>query len=546
MPNHTVHQGECLSSIAKRYGFADPKVIWDHASNQGIKEKRHGDSNVLFPGDVLFIPDRGAKKVEKKSGGAHTFKAKAPTKKLHLILKDSRDQPLAGKSYTLEMGSETLKGTTDGAGVLDREIPPDVKSAKLTVDKYHWDLDIGHLNPVLEAPDEGYSGIVERLKNLGYMGEQAAQSTIARIKTAVERFQEEHSLPATGKADPPTKQKIEQAHKGEATPQKKPAAPPPVAGNPKVKVVDSLPETPALCSTLAKQKKKKPPANAVAPTTPNVLKPARKASCALCEKHEDCLDNDYNFLLAVAEMSARLDGDATGFMGIMHFETGHSYSSSIKNKGSGATGLIQFMPSTAKGLGTTTETLGKMCRIEQLGYAEKYFKGQKRSYPKADYKTVRDVVLAVFEPIGLDPDHDILGVSASVCKGPFFDDAESGRVEVSDGMIAYFKAHKKDAKGKNVIKQDGAIIGVNGKKTYYTAKKGDRDVRVTGHQRDVYRGNSGLDKDKDGFLMRDDYPGIVDGLIKGCSKEACEKAHALQGQLPKDYEILTPGAPPKK
>ena len=44
--------------------------------------------------------------------------------------------------------------------------------------------------------------------------------------------------------------------------------------------------------------------------------------------------------------------------------------------GSGATGLIQFMPDTAKGLGTsTTEALSQMTRSEQLKYVDKYFEG---------------------------------------------------------------------------------------------------------------------------------------------------------------------------
>ena len=38
----------------------------------------------------------------------------------------------------------------------------------------------------------------------------------------------------------------------------------------------------------------------------------------------------------------------------MAFESGMSFCSSIRNAASGATGLIQFMPSTARGLGTTT------------------------------------------------------------------------------------------------------------------------------------------------------------------------------------------------
>jgi hypothetical protein len=46
----------------------------------------------------------------------------------------------------------------------------------------------------------------------------------------------------------------------------------------------------------------------------------------------------------------------------------------IQNIDTKATGLIQFMPATAKGLGTTTDALKNMTAVEQLDYVYKYFK----------------------------------------------------------------------------------------------------------------------------------------------------------------------------
>lgn len=57
------------------------------------------------------------------------------------------------------------------------------------------------------------------------------------------------------------------------------------------------------------------------------------------------------------------------------WETGRTFSPSVVNgAGSGAVGLIQFMPATAKGLGTTTAELATMTAVKQLDYVEKYFK----------------------------------------------------------------------------------------------------------------------------------------------------------------------------
>jgi hypothetical protein len=81
-------------------------------------------------------------------------------------------------------------------------------------------------------------------------------------------------------------------------------------------------------------------------------------------------------------------------MAAMAFESGGTFSPSIRNAaGSGATGLIQFMPSTAKNLGTTTEALSKMTAEQQLDYVKKYFAGK-----AGKLKTVDDVYMAILYP----------------------------------------------------------------------------------------------------------------------------------------------------
>lgn len=78
------------------------------------------------------------------------------------------------------------------------------------------------------------------------------------------------------------------------------------------------------------------------------------------------------------------------------------------NKLSGATGLIQFMPNTARSLGTTTDELRDMSGVEQLDYVYKYFKmvGVKPGMG------LGDLYMAVFMPkyVGA-PDNTPLGVN---------------------------------------------------------------------------------------------------------------------------------------
>jgi len=99
------------------------------------------------------------------------------------------------------------------------------------------------------------------------------------------------------------------------------------------------------------------------------------------------------FKSKVIDIASELGCDPSHLMAAMAFETGESFSPSVKNKASGATGLIQFMPATAKGLGTTTDSLAQMTAEDQLDFVRKHllpFKGK--------MKTVSDVYMTILLP----------------------------------------------------------------------------------------------------------------------------------------------------
>tara|TARA_Y100000356_G_C11258314_1_gene291692 strand:- start:518 stop:3370 length:2853 start_codon:yes stop_codon:yes gene_type:complete len=82
---------------------------------------------------------------------------------------------------------------------------------------------------------------------------------------------------------------------------------------------------------------------------------------------------DKAFQAEVSAVAKRLGISANDLYAVMGFETGGTFNPGIRNAaGSGATGLIQFMASTAKGLGTSTDALSRMSRVEQMQYVEKY------------------------------------------------------------------------------------------------------------------------------------------------------------------------------
>jgi hypothetical protein len=80
-----------------------------------------------------------------------------------------------------------------------------------------------------------------------------------------------------------------------------------------------------------------------------------------------------DFRVRVRQMGDNLNINPDWLMAVMGFETGYTFDPTTSNPGSSATGLIQFLETTARGLGTTTTALRRMTAVQQLDYVEKYF-----------------------------------------------------------------------------------------------------------------------------------------------------------------------------
>jgi len=105
-------------------------------------------------------------------------------------------------------------------------------------------------------------------------------------------------------------------------------------------------------------------------------------------------ENKEEFIEKVIKISNELGIDPNWLMFVMWFES--RLKANAINPKSMAVGLIQFMPSTAKALGTSTDGLLKMSKIEQLDYVYKYLKPY-----KGRMKSWIDVYLAVFYPAAI-------------------------------------------------------------------------------------------------------------------------------------------------
>ena len=77
------------------------------------------------------------------------------------------------------------------------------------------------------------------------------------------------------------------------------------------------------------------------------------------------------FKRRVIEISAELGMDPNNLMAAMAFESARTFRADIENPFSGAAGLIQFMPATAKGLGTSTAALKRMTPVAQLEFVRR-------------------------------------------------------------------------------------------------------------------------------------------------------------------------------
>ena len=91
---------------------------------------------------------------------------------------------------------------------------------------------------------------------------------------------------------------------------------------------------------------------------------------------------DHKFFAKVVAISKDLKCDPNELLGVMNSECG--LNASARNSNGGATGLIQFMPRTAKALGTSTDKLAKMSAYDQLDYVAKFFKMNKKTYKMGD------------------------------------------------------------------------------------------------------------------------------------------------------------------
>jgi hypothetical protein len=210
---HTVQQGECLASIARRYGFADWRAIYQHADNEPLRKLRP-NPHLLYPGDKVVVPGLKAKEASVAAGRTHEFKVKARKIFLRLDVLEGHEGEGTQARYELAVDGlrEPLQGDVGADGRIDVRIPADTPQARLTLRDAQTDeilevieLRFGALDPV-----DTLSGVRQRLRRLGFVCAPGSQDMDPVTEAAVRAFQRRFELEEDGIPGKQTQAKLEE------------------------------------------------------------------------------------------------------------------------------------------------------------------------------------------------------------------------------------------------------------------------------------------------------------------------------------------------
>jgi len=208
MLTHVVVSGECLSSIAAKYGFRQWQTVYNAPENADFRQLRP-NPNVIYPGDEIVIPDKEAKDDPGDTEQHHKFKSPGAHWLFRLRLLDEEFNPLEGFDYELDLeGKDIRRGQTGSGGVIEERIGPEVFSGKLLFLGEELDLRLGELNPVTRV-----KGVQQRLNNLGYASGPVDGIVGPLTRNAVRNFQaDQPDLDDTGQIDDKTRQRLLELH----------------------------------------------------------------------------------------------------------------------------------------------------------------------------------------------------------------------------------------------------------------------------------------------------------------------------------------------
>ncbi len=213
MRAYVIRQGDYLAQLAHRMGF-NADEVWDDPANAELKRLR--DPNLLYPGEVLYVPAASRDPAPITSKAANAYVAAVPKTTVRLTFEDA-DGPLAHEPYVVEGLGPFDERATDGNGVVVLELPVHVRECRVVFPKkgIAYPVKVGDMDPIEES-----IGVRKRLRNLGYGGgmspDEASglsdESRAAVEQMAILAFQKRNGLEVTGELDEATRAALEGTH----------------------------------------------------------------------------------------------------------------------------------------------------------------------------------------------------------------------------------------------------------------------------------------------------------------------------------------------
>jgi len=168
---------------------------------------------------------------------------------------------------------------------------------------------------------------------------------------------------------------------------------------------------------------------------------------------------DGKFMNKVISVAEQLNCNYLDLFACMAFETGRTFNPSLVNS-IGATGLIQFIPSTAKSLGTTTIELAGLTRTAQMDWVLKYFKSG--PIAKVAKPSLADLYMAILWPaaVGKPMDYHLFEAGTKAYQQNPLDTGKKGYVSKADAAskVTSQLPYLKDLFSKFVKSGTGVII----------------------------------------------------------------------------------------
>jgi N-acetylmuramoyl-L-alanine amidase len=207
---YKVKQGDCLSRIAQRFHYTVDKLS-KLPENKHLQENRR-TKDILFPGDIVYIPEIEVRSEKASSGARHKYKLQ-PTPKMEValcLMSEERPRVKLACKLVLEQRqgpANVVEAFTDENGVVRFDIPLWVNSGVLKIDaceSYH--LLFANLDPVTTV-----SGAQQRLANLGHFVD-CNNKFDENTQSAFLKFQKDEGITESGLLDDEMMTALENRH----------------------------------------------------------------------------------------------------------------------------------------------------------------------------------------------------------------------------------------------------------------------------------------------------------------------------------------------